>query len=76
MSIRVIELMDHVLSMYDRAIGEYTAGEQPALQSLKCPSVHTPRAHTKQKSRVQSTHTGTCVSAGRQRPAIYGSCCL
>ncbi|KAL4428590.1 hypothetical protein ABPG77_008902 [Micractinium sp. CCAP 211/92] len=24
-SIRVIELMDHVLSMYDRAIGEYTA---------------------------------------------------
>lgn len=26
-SIRVIELMDHVLSMYDRAIGEYTARE-------------------------------------------------
>jgi len=25
-SIRVIELMDHVLSMYDRAIGQYTAG--------------------------------------------------
>ncbi len=28
-SIRVIELMDHVLSMYDRAIGEYTARECP-----------------------------------------------
>jgi hypothetical protein len=26
-SIRVIELMDHVLSMYDRAISQYTAGE-------------------------------------------------
>ena len=26
--IRVIELQDHVLSMYDRAIGQYTAGEQ------------------------------------------------
>lgn len=25
-SVRVIELMDHVLSMYDRAIGQYTAG--------------------------------------------------
>ena len=26
-SVRVIELMDHVLSMYDRAIGQYTAGQ-------------------------------------------------
>lgn len=26
-TITVIELMDHVLSMYDRAIGQYTAGE-------------------------------------------------
>ena len=27
--IRVIELQDHVLSMYDRAIGQYTAGAPP-----------------------------------------------
>lgn len=42
--IRVIELMDHVLSTYDRKIGEYTAerfsraGMVRVLASLPCPA--------------------------------------
>ena len=39
-SIRVIELMDHVLSTYDRAISVYTAGACALVHAHACALVH------------------------------------